>query len=210
MIVLYGYPQSRSLRAVWALEEAQAEYEYRKVDLLKGEGRTPSYLGVNPGGKVPALAEDGFVLTESAAIVTYIGERFGHSRLTPQAGTRDRAHYDQWCFFVIGELEQPLWTMAKHRFALPKDWRMPAIIETAGKEFEKALKILESGLGDKPYILGEEFSGADILVSHTLAWGVKAGHPPAAQTLLSYLERTRARPALARAIEREAGRAGPA
>jgi glutathione S-transferase len=99
MITLYGTPNSRSTRVAWALEEAKVDYEFIKIDLRNGEGRTPDYLSINPGGKVPALAEDGFVLTESAAIVTYIGDRYPESQLTPPAATQERGLYEQWCFF---------------------------------------------------------------------------------------------------------------
>jgi glutathione S-transferase len=203
MITLYGTPNSRSTRAAWALEEARADYEFIKIDLRNGEGRTPEYLSVNPGGKVPALVEDGFVLTESAAIVTYIGDRYPDSQLTPPTGTQERGLYGQWCFFAMTELEQPLWTMAKHQFALPEDWRVPAVIDTAKKEFAVALKIFETGLGEKPFILGDIFSGADILLALTLGWASKAGVLPLDCSARYYMERCLARPALAQARTRE-------
>ncbi|MDZ7620917.1 MAG: glutathione S-transferase N-terminal domain-containing protein [Candidatus Competibacteraceae bacterium] len=153
MLQVYGCPNTRSTRVVWALEEAGAEYDYHKVDLLAGAGRQPSYLALNPGGKVPALVDGELVLTESAAICNYIGDRFPASGLTPVAGSRDRARYDQWCFFVLSELEQSLWTIAKHRFALPEKRRVPAIIETAAWEFGVAAKLLALGPG------GTGFSG---------------------------------------------------
>ena len=205
MITLYGCPNTRSTRAAWALEEAGAAYDHVKVDLFKGEGHSPSFLRVNPGGKVPALADDGFVLTESAAIVTYVGDLFPNSGLTPPPGTRERALYTQWCFFAIGELEQPLWTMAKHRFVLPEDWRVPAVIDTARKEFAVALRVLQSGLGNKPFILGETFTAADILIATTLAWAKRVEQLPECEPWTAYQERTLARPALARAKDREAG-----
>ncbi|MCC8988107.1 MAG: glutathione S-transferase, partial [Candidatus Contendobacter sp.] len=117
MFKVYGCPHTRSTRVVWALEEVGAEYEYQKVDLFAGEGRQPAYLALNPGGKVPALADGDLVLTESSAICTYIGDAFPASGLTPPFGSPERARYNQWCSFAVCELEQPLWTMAKHRFA---------------------------------------------------------------------------------------------
>jgi glutathione S-transferase len=93
--------------------------------------------------------------------------------------------------------------MAKHRFALPQEWRVPAVIETAAKEFAAALKVLESGLGAKPFIVGESFSAADILLGHTLGWARKYEMPMDSPAILAYLDRTLARPALARARLRE-------
>jgi glutathione S-transferase len=203
-LALYGCPNTRSLRAAWALEEAGADYEYVPVALLKGEGRKPSYLRVNPGGKVPALKVGDTVLTESAAIVTWVGDRFPASGLTPPAGTLERARHDQWCAFAVAELEQPLWTIAKHRFALPKERRLPAIEETAVWEFGVACRVLAHGVGDGPYLFGERFDGADILLAHTLAWARSARVPVAPEALVAYAERCLARPAVARATQREA------
>jgi glutathione S-transferase len=189
---------------VWALEEAGAEYQHVKIDLFKGEGHAPAYLEINPSGKVPALIDGGFILTESAAIVTYIGDQYPESQLTPPVGTQKRGHYDQWCYFAVTELEQPLWTIAKHRFALPEEWRVPAVIDTAYKEFQVAAKVLETGLGDKLFILGEQFSAADILLALILGWARKVEALPESAILSAYLERCLARPALQRARQREA------
>ena len=204
MITLYGFSQSRSTRAAWALEEAGADYDYVAVDLKKGEGRQPAFLAVNPGGKVPALVDEGLTLTESAAIVTYIGDRCPESGLTPPPRTAERAEYDQWCSFVISELEQPLWTLGKHRFVLPEDWRVPAIEPTAKKEFAVAVGVFETGLGDRRYLLGDAFTAADIMAAYTLSWGRNWQVLPENSRLQAYLERTLSRPALERARRREA------
>ena len=201
---IYGYPKSRSLRALWAAEEAGAQYEFITVDLGQGESRQPDYLKINPGGKVPALEDDGMILTESAAICTYLGERFPASGLVPEIGSADRAAYFQWCFFVIGELEQPLWTLTKHSFALPAAQRVPEIKATAGWEFVRAAAVLVAGLGDREHILGSKFSAADILIAHTLNWSKSAKVSFEHPNLEHYLSRMMSRPAAARAREREA------
>jgi glutathione S-transferase len=203
MLKVYGCPNTRSTRVVWTLEEAEAEYDYHKVDLLAGEGRDPAYLALHPGGKVPTLVDEDLVLTESAAICTYIGDRFPASGLTPPAGSRDRARYDQWCFFVLSELEQPLWTITKHRFALPEKYRVPAIIETAHWEFGVATQLLALGLGGRDYLVGDRFTVADILAVHTLAWARAFQIPLGHAALDAYADRLLARPALVRGKARE-------
>ena len=203
MLQVYGCPNTRSTRVVWALEEAGAEYDYHKVDLLAGAGRQPSYLALNPGGKVPALVDGELVLTESAAICNYIGDRFPASGLTPVAGSRDRTSYDRWCFFVLSELEQPLWTIAKHRFALPEKRRVPATIETAEWEFGVAAKLLALGLGERDFLVGDCFTAADLLAAHTLAWARAFQLPLGHAALDAYADRLLARPALARGKARE-------
>jgi glutathione S-transferase len=203
MLTVFGFPNSRSARAVWALEEAGAGYDYVRVDLFKGEGRRPPYIDLNPGGKVPALKDGDFVLTESGAICTYIGDKFPASGLTPPANTQERARYHQWCFFVIGELEQPLWTMAKHRFALPEKRRVPAVIDTAVWEFGVAAKVLDAGLGDREFIVGDRLTAADIMLAHTLAWARAFEVPLGHERLQAYADRMLSRPAVARARARE-------
>lgn len=203
MLQVYGCPNTRSTRVVWALEEAGAEYEYHKIDLLAGAGRRPDYLALNLGGKVPTLVDGELVLTESAAICTYIGDRFPASGLTPPAGSIERARYNQWCFFVMSELEQPLWTIAKHRFALPEKRRAPAVIETAVWEFAAAARVLATGLGSREFLAGERFTAADILAAHTLTWARAYDLALADPQLEAYADRLLVRPAWKRARARE-------
>lgn len=202
MIKVYGFPDTRSLRAVWALEEAGATYDYARVDLRKGEGRHPQFLAVNPGGKVPVLMDGELVLTESAAICMYIAERFPAARLTSHDAAV-RARVNQWSLFALSELEQPLWTLAKHTFALPEKYRVPAIFDTARWEFARAAGVLAQGLGEREFIVGNEFSIADLLLAHTLSWAKARGVSASHGNLDAYVERIGARPALARAVERE-------
>lgn len=203
MLQVYGCPNTRSTRVVWALEEAGAEYDYHKIDLLAGAGRRPDYLALNPSGKVPTLVDGELVLTESGAICTYIGDCFPGSGLTPPAGSPERTRYNQWCFFVISELEQPLWTIAKHRFALPEKRRVPAVIETAVWEFTVATKVLAIGLGEREYLVGDRFTAADLLAAHTLAWARANKLLPADSRVEAYADRLLARPAWERARARE-------
>lgn len=203
MITLYGFPNSRSLRVSWLLEELGADYDYQLIDLRSGAGQSPEYLAINPGGKVPALRDGDLVLTESAAIVTYLGDKSANRQLVPEPGTPLRGKYDQWCHFAMCELEQPLWNIAKHKFAIPEQYRVANIVPTADWEFQKALNVLSQGLGDKPYILGDSFSAADILLAHTLFWGKAFEQKIEQPNLLDYIGSIQDRPALQRARERE-------
>ena len=209
MLTVYGCANTRSTRVVWTLEEIGAEYEYVRIDLLAGAGRQPDYLALNVGGKVPTLVDNEFVLTESAAICTYLGDRFPDAGLVPPAGTQERASYDQWCYFALSELEQPLWTLAKHRFALPEKRRVPAVLDTARWEFSVAAKVLAAGLGRHAFIVGERFTVADILIGHTLAWARAYELPLEHDNLQAYAARLWARPALAEAKRRERAESGP-
>lgn len=198
MLKLYAHPNTRADRALWTLEEAGAPYEYVYVNLRQGEARQPPFLALNPGGKLPVLVDGDLVLTESAAICTYIADRHPASDLVPVAGSADRARYDQWCFFALSELEQPLWSMAKHKFALPIAQRIPAMIETGKWEFGIAAGLLAQALTGRAYIVGERFSVADILLGHTLAWARAFKVPLGHEVLDAYADRLLSRPAFAR------------
>ena len=199
---LYGHPNSRATRVLWALEEVRAEYDYVHVDLKTGQGRSDSYLAINPAGKVPTLVDGDLVITESAAICLYLGDKFPESGLVPAIGTTARAECYRWVSFAISELEQPLWTIAKHRFVLPEEKRVPAILQTAFWEFSVAAGVLATAISDRHYAAGEQFTAADILLGHTLAWArstrIELGHV----SLNVYADRVLDRPALERARER--------
>ena len=199
---LYGCHNTRSLRAIWALEEAGAEYDYTFVNLFKGEGRRPEYLALNPAGKLPTLVDGDFTLTESGAIVAYVADKFPASGLVP-AEPRLRAETLRWMFFAVGELEQPLWTIAKHRFALPKEQRVAGIEPTAASEFDAAARLVDGALGDRTFLVADRFTAADIFVTHSLAWAVSTKLALPSARLGAYMNANLARPAAQRAVARE-------
>ncbi len=199
MLKVYGFPNTRTLRVTWMLEELGLDYEYQLVDMTKGESQSPQYLGINPAGKVPSLEADGAILTESLAIINYLATLKPDVELVPLNSPYRRALYDQWTCFAIAELEQPLWTIGKNKFALPKAQRCPEIFKTAEWEFQRALNLLSGGLGDHNYILGDHFTAADILLAHTLFWGMAFKQPIKQENLQAYIGRNGVRPALAAA-----------
>lgn len=209
MITLYGKSPSRSNRAQWALEELELPYNFYEIDFAAGESRSEYFLKLNPAGKIPVLVDDAvkeggeLVLTESGAICTYLGDKVPASGLTPVPGTNSRAKYDQWMIFVQSELEQPMWTKAKHKFALPKAQRISGLENTAKWEFERAAGLLSLGLGDREFMIDDRFTMVDIMVSHTLGWAKVANFDLEQQNLVDYLRRNMARPAMQRMKEKK-------
>ncbi len=178
MIRLYGFQQSRSFRALWALEESGLKYEYIRVKLRTGaevpdSAKNPKYLAVNAQGKVPTLVDGDLKLTESVAILYYIARSAPESGLLPNASMDVYARIDELACFVLAELEQPLWSQGKHMFALPEEQRIPQMFETAKFEFAKALNALDHLLDDREYAIGNAFSLVDILLAQTFNWAMR-------------------------------------
>lgn len=202
MIHVYTYAGSRSLRVVWTLEELGLDYQCHALRLDKGEGQTAEHLARHPDGKVPVLVDGDVTVFESGAICRYLAAKYGKAGQLMPSDLEGQAQVDQWLFFVLTELEQPLWTQAKHTFALPAEQKVPAVIPTAVWEYKRALKALERRFDGEGWLVGDTFSLADIFLAHTLGWAEKAKHPVPEQ-FNAYLARCMARPSWARAIARE-------
>jgi glutathione S-transferase len=201
-VKVYGYRNGRTLRVVWALEEAGAAYEYAEVDLFRGEAREPWFLAINPAGKVPVLIDGAQTIPESSAICLHIAEKYPEAALLPPAGTPERTQCYRWLAFVLTELDSALWTIAKHRFALPKEKRVDAVIETAAWEWRCGADLLAGALAAQPYLAGDAFSAADILAGHTLLWARSARLDIPSVSLERYLQTLERRSALTRAQTR--------
>ncbi len=195
---LYGILGSRTRRCLWALEETGLPFHFHHIDFAGGGQRTPEYLAMNPNGKVPVLKDGEFCLFESAAICSYIGEKVPDKGLVPPPRTHERGLYDQWMFFVIGELEQPLWNIGKHKFALPAKWRRKEMFEVAAYEWTVAAGILSSQLGTRDTIVPDQFTMADVMIGHTLSWARMFKVPLGHDNLERYADAVLARPAYKR------------
>lgn len=203
-ITLYGMGQSRSFRALWAAEEAGIDFTYVQVE-FKGTGENGAqgsqYKKLNFQGKVPTLVDGDLVVRESAAILNYIATKAVGQVLMPADGTAARAAYDEICFFILSEFEQPLWTHGKHKFVLPEQYRVADVIETTLPfEFAKAQAALLVILGDREYAAGDSFTMADVLLAQTINWAQRFNFS-LDEKLLNYRDKMVARDAFARALK---------
>jgi glutathione S-transferase len=163
MLTLYGHVNRLSINSFKlrvALAEADAAYQYVPVDLAAGANRSASFLGLNPHGKIPVLADDDFVLPESDAILWYIAESF------PSAGIlattpRERARTLQWIDFASTSLYPGYLDVYVHAVVSPPEKRLPALAESGRQKLTRALAVMEEVLGTRPYLSGE-YSIADI------------------------------------------------
>lgn len=187
MYTVTGSPMSRTFRVIWALEEMGLPYE-----LNPASPQSPEVLALNASGKVPVLQEDGETLTDSTAIITYLADK--HGKLTAPAGTLARARQDAMTQLCLDELDAVLWTAARHSFALPKEQRVPEIKPSLKWEFSRNLARIEQKI-QGPFVMGDAFTIADIVLTHCLNWASGAKFPIESQVALDYAKAMRARPA---------------
>ncbi len=204
MLKIYHSKQSRSMRVVWLCEEMGLPYEVESLAMFTPEMKTRDYLAIHPLGKVPAIDDDGFVLWETGAIFEYLVARYGPQHgaeaLIPPRDTRAGALAAQWMGFGENPLTIIMGEIAAHSGPMPEAMRIPALVER-GREIAPALVgVVERALGDRPFILGEAFSAADIMLGFGLNIArhlqLVSDQTPRS---LAYCDRLVARPAFQRA-----------
>jgi glutathione S-transferase len=187
MYTVVGAVKSRAFRVMWMLEELGLPYEVNPAAPRSDEAKA-----FNPLGKIPALVDGDHVLTDSVAIMTYLGDK--HQGLTAPAGTPARAAQDAVTFWLIDEFDAILWAAAKHSFVFPEDQRVPAIKDSLKAEFLRSAQKLSDRL-DGPFLTGEAMTHADILAVHCINWSVGAGFPRVDPKLWDWTANMRERPA---------------
>jgi glutathione S-transferase len=204
-IRLYGWPRSTASRVHWALEELGVSYEYVQLDGKKGENRTPAYLAINPGGKVPGLVDGGQAYFESLAIILHLGETYGRERgLWPAAGTGAApAEALCWTVWATTELHVYMMQWLYHGADTPVSYapadRSKATADYNHGQYLRLLDALEARLAGRDYILGATFSLADIPSASSLLSGLSlGGSVDGRKNITAWLERCGARPAFAR------------
>lgn len=196
---LYHSPRSRSVRPRWLLEEIGAPFELVTLDLSKGDHKTPDYMKIHPHGVVPSLVDGDVALFESAAICMYLADKFPEKRLAPAVGTPVRGLYYQWMVYSMATLEPPVLQVFLNTVMLPEAQRSAAAAEAGRTTFADVARVLTQTLTGKTFLLGEQFSAADVMIGSTLGWsqfmGLLNGHP----VLEAYVKRLTERPAYQRA-----------
>jgi len=190
---LYGFAPTRSIRVLWTLQELGVEFEFVNVNLMTGENRLPEFLAVNPAGKLPALVDGDFVLTESVAIVVYLAEKYADGGLLP-AKLEARAQVNRWLLFAATELEQPLWRISRHTALYPKEKRLPAEVPLARQDFRDMAAVMEEHMRGREFLVGERVTVADFVAAYTLDWANEVHLLEAWPNLRGYMERMYARP----------------
>jgi len=200
--VVWGVGTSRTIRAHWALIELDLQYRTVPLRTRTMDMEDLSFLSMNPRKKIPVLKDGDLILTESAAIVTYLAERYSTAdrRLIPES-IEHRARYMEWLSFICMELDATsLYVLRRHE-GLPDVYGdAPEACDAAREYFQRMINAAAMRLDDGPYLLGDAFSGVDILMTCALNWAHRYGLPlPAA--FQQYRSALLDRPAYKAAIE---------
>ncbi len=193
-IRLYYHPYSRAAGTLWPLEEAGVPYELEVVDIMKGEQKGPELVAKNPMGKIPTLVDGDLVVTEGAAIALYLADRYAPARLAPALDDPKRGTYLRWSFFAPGVIEPAV-------MAHMSKWEVREVSAGWGN-YASMIAAAESAISDKLYVLGDEFSMADVVLGGTLRFMMEFKQIEAVPVFQAYVDRLNERPAYQRANAR--------
>jgi glutathione S-transferase len=192
-LTLYHASPSRSSIVLWMLEEIGQPYEIKLLKLSEGDNLKPDHLAVNPMGKVPALKHDGTVITEVAAICTYLADAFPDKNLSVPIGTPKRGVYLKWLFFGPGCLEPAVIDRAAPRKEEPRRAML------GYGDFDTCMNVLAKAVEKGPWLMGEQFTAADVVIGANIRWGMIFKMLPERKEFIDYAARIAARPAAQRA-----------
>lgn len=196
MYTVVGNLRTRTVRVLWLLEELGVAYEH-----LPAAPHSDTAQSHTAFGKVPVLLDGDHAFTDSVAIMTYLADK--HGQFTFPSGTPERAIQDGHTNFLLDEFDACLWMAGRHLRYLPEEHRVPAVVDSLKWEFQRSQKRLVERLGSNPFLMGETMTIADILAAHCGSWAIGAGFPITEPVFRDYVDRLRARPAFARAMDRD-------
>src|SRR5437868_1380878 len=163
---VYGIARTRAFRVLWIAKELDLDYEHIPLEIGAAGAGKPDYLAINPNGRLPAIDDGGFILWESLAITLYLAKRSG--RLYP-ATLEGEARAWQWSLWSVQEVDRGVNIWSLHAIRLPAGERNPQRRAEALKVLDAPFRVLDSALADRPYLLGPEFSVADLNVAAVIS-----------------------------------------
>ena len=165
MIKIFHAPGSRSVRIIWLLEELGLDYE---LEVLKRGEVNEAFIEASPFSKLPTIIDGDIVMSESVAIVQYILQKYGDGRLEPDHDSNQYAEYLQWLNFGESVLIDPIVSILINKVFRPEEHRHEYSVQSAEKSFAKMIKTLNSIMEGRTYIMGDDFTAADIINGYTL------------------------------------------
>jgi glutathione S-transferase len=179
------------------LEELGEPFSVELLNLRKGDQRQTKYLALNPMGKVPTLVDGAAVVSEVSAICCYLADAYPRAGLAPAVHNPLRGPYLKWLFYAPSCIEPAMIDKALNRPPAPRT--------TAGwADFDTMIAVVREAAGNAaPYLLGEKFSAADVVIGSALRWGMQFKLLPALPEFVAYVDRLKERPALQRQLARD-------
>ncbi|MDB4990604.1 MAG: putative glutathione S-transferase [Myxococcaceae bacterium] len=201
-LVLWGQPKSINVqKPLWALEELGLKYEHKLVGGSLGGHKEPAYLALNPNGLIPTLVDDGEPIWESNAIVRYLFSQYGKSPAHP-ASPIARARADAWTDWKSSVLWLHVRPLVVQLVRTKEDQRDQALIESSYKASVAAVQLLDHELSKHAYLVGDEFTWADIPVGSALQrWYNLPIKRPGHKALDAYYARLQQRPGFSRWVD---------
>ncbi len=196
---IYGVARTRAFRALWVAEELGLAYEHLPIEIGEAGARRPEFLALNPNGRLPLIVDGDFVLTESLAITLYLAKKYAHGALYP-ARLQDEARAWQSSLWAIAEVDRGVNIWSLHSVRLPPEERDAALRDEALGVLAVPFKVLDAALSENPYLLGPDFTVADLNVAAVINRAIDmdlSTWPHLKNWLVRFLERPAARRALA-------------
>jgi glutathione S-transferase len=191
-LVLYRALATRSFTALWMLEELRVPY---RSEIVGVEDRRNAYLALNPTGMVPTLADGPAVVREAPAICMYLADRYSYGGLAPRIEAPTRGAYLSWLVYATAQLEPAQATQSVSIPAIPGMWG------PGWEPLPQVIGVLAQALEGRPYLLGDQFSAADVMVGSALIMRLHTQEVPPEPVLVAYAERLGERAACKRAGE---------
>lgn len=204
MLALYYYPGNANLLPHMILREAGASFELRFVDQPNRAQKSPEYLKLNPNGRIPVLVDGDLVLFETAAIALHLCDKFPEAGLAPTLGTPERAAFYKWMMHLTNtpQAEYRAW-FYPHEHTVDEG-AVEGVKQKAGERLNAMFDVISAQLGDKTWLLGDNFSAADLFLLMLIRWGRAMPRPPRTiPNLQGLAERVLARPAVQKTFEIE-------
>jgi glutathione S-transferase len=195
---IYGIARTRAFRAIWIAKELGLAYEHIPIEIGAAGARKPEYLAINPNGRLPAIVDDGFVLWESLAITMYLAKKHGPGRLYP-ATLEGEAKTWQWSLWAVQEVDRAVNIWSLHAVRLPPEDRDVDRRAEALKVMAAPFKVLDGALAHSPYLIGDDFTVADLNVAAVISRAIDLEMPETPQ-VADWLRRCLDRPAAREAL----------
>jgi glutathione S-transferase len=195
---IYGIARTRAFRPLWTAIELGVPYDHDPIEIGDAGARTPEFLAINPNGRLPVIVDDGFVLFESLAITMYLAKKHSLGRLYP-ASLEGEARLWQWSLWAVTEVDRGVNIWSLHAVRLPPAERDGQKRDEALKVLVAPFKVLDAAVSAQPYLLGEDFTVADLNVAAVISRAIEMDLS-AVPSLKAWLARCLDRPAARQAL----------